>query len=89
MIKLRRGADSFYSLSMTLPTLHDAIYDILDQAGCSMSSREIADKNRELGLWVRQTDGEYPNATQIMARARRPEHGDTFEIDTGHRISLA
>jgi hypothetical protein len=54
-----------------------------------MSSREIADKNRELGLWVRRTDGEYPSATQVMARVRRPEHGDTFQIDEKHRISLA
>lgn len=74
---------------MTLPTLHDAIYDILDHAGCAMSSREIADKNRELGLWVRRTDGECPSATQIMARVRRPEHEDTFRIDEEHLISLA
>ncbi len=74
---------------MTLPTLHDAIYDILDQAGRAMSSREIANKNRELGLWVRRSDGEYPSATQIMARVRRPEHRDTFRIDMEYRISLA
>jgi hypothetical protein len=74
---------------MTLPTLHDAIYDILEQAGRSLSSREIADKNHELGLWVKRSDGGYPSATQIMARARRPEHRDTFRIDDEYRISLA
>lgn len=54
-------------------TLHEAMLVMLQEAGTSLTSRQIADEIHRLGLYVR-VDGGAASASQVSARARRYPH---------------
>ena len=52
-----------------LKTLHNAIIKILDNYGNSfMSFDDIANQVKKKDLWVRPSDGQYPEGYQIRLR---------------------
>ena len=68
--------------------LHEAIDQVLSEAGRAMSSRELADEINRRGLYTRPSDGEPLQAKQVAARVRRRTYRERYRIDETHRISL-
>lgn len=56
---------------MRSETLHDAMETVLRDHGGALPSWKIADEIVHRDLWKRPSDGLYPRATQISARANR------------------
>ena len=49
-------------------TLHEAIHSVLISADQPCSTTYISDQIARRGLWVRPSDGQFPNASQVSAR---------------------
>lgn len=61
--------------------LHDAITFLLSQqSDKQMSLDDIENQIKELDLWTRPKDGQYPQAHQIGLRAISENHSNKFEI---------
>lgn len=57
---------------MKYPSLTDAILDLLESSGTSLSDKQVADQIEAQKLWVRPSDGKYPDESQIRRRASHP-----------------
>jgi len=62
-------------------TLHEAIDVVLREVGRPLSSRELANEINRRGLYIRPSDGEPVEASQVAARVRRLTYRSRYEID--------
>jgi hypothetical protein len=66
---------------MRVNTLHEAMIKVLQERPAKTATLEdVSTEIEKRDLWVRPTDGRYPEAWQIKRRANKEEYRDRFEL---------
>ena len=79
-----------YKNNKKVTLTHDVmVYLLKMQPNNEMYADELAEKNQELDIWVRPSDGKFPEPWQIVLRANKhPEFFEVIKIGNKHLIRL-